>query len=359
MSGLSITVDLGALVRNWRAVAAVAAPARCAAVVKADAYGTGVEGVVPALRAAGCDCFFVAVPEEGRAVRTHADDAAIYVLDGFLPASAPLYRDHRLRPVLSDPSELRAFADWRGMETAALHIDTGMNRLGLRPEEAALLSAEDIRSAGIDLVMSHLACADEPEHPLNEEQRRRFESVRGRFADVPSSLANSAGIFLGQAFTADLVRPGIALYGGASHPDARVEPVVTLEAEILQVRQSPEGETLGYGAGETLRRPSRIAVAAIGYADGYPRMLGSSDRLTGAEVFIAGCRAPLLGRVSMDLITIDVTDLPAGAVKRGDQVELFGPRLPVDEVARIGQTIAYELLTGLSRRAVRTYVGAA
>lgn len=327
--------------------------------VKADAYGTGVEGVVPALCATGCDTFFVALPEEGRAVRDIAADAAIYVLDGFLPASAELYRAHGLRPVLSNPGEVSAFADWRRTETAALHIDTGMNRLGLRPEEAARLSTDDLERAGIGLVISHLACADEPEHPLNEEQRRRFDAVRQRFSGLPASLANSAGIFLGPAFAADLVRPGIALYGGASHPEARMEPVVTVEAEILQLRSSPEGETVGYGASETLRRPSRIAIAAAGYADGYLRALGSSDQLTGADIFVAGTRAPLLGRVSMDLIAIDVSDLPADAVKRGDRVELFGPNLPIDEVARTGRTIAYELLTGLSRRAPRRYVGAA
>lgn len=334
-----------------------AEPAECAAVVKANAYGTGSARVVPALAAAGCGTFFVALPEEGAEVRAAAPEAAIYVLDGFLPGLGDSYRRYALRPVLGSPEEIAEFARWRSGERSALHVDTGMNRLGLRMEELTALSRDDLERAGTGLLMSHLACADEPEHALNERQRERFASMRERFPDLPASFANSAGVFLGDSYLHDLARPGIALYGGASHPDARMEPVVTAEALIVQVREARRGETVGYGAAETLTRDSRIAIAAAGYADGYLRAEGIRDGHDGGEVSVAGARTPLLGRVSMDLIAIDVTDLPN--VERGGRVELFGPEMLIDDVAERGGTIAYELLTGLSRRAERVYVGGA
>lgn len=357
-AGLRYRIDLDALVRNWRRLAGLAAPAECAAVVKADAYGIGIEAAVPALAAAGCRHFFVALPEEGRRARAAAPNAAIWVLEGFFETAAELYRQDGLRPVLGRREALAAWAAAGAGAPAALHVDTGMNRLGLDLAEAAALAGEALpRRAGISLAMSHLACADEPSHPMNATQLAGFRRVAERFPGRTRSLANSAGIHLGREFHFDLVRPGIALYGGASHPAAQSEPVVTAEAAILQVRRARAGETVGYGAAHRLVRDSRIAILAAGYADGYLRAAGAADGRPGASVVIAGRVCPLLGRVSMDLMAADVTDLPENAAAPGDWAELFGPQMPIDTVAAAAGTIAYELLTGLSRRAARDYFG--
>ncbi|MGQ7794107.1 alanine racemase [Faunimonas sp. B44] len=353
-AGLRLTIDLSALVRNWRRLAGLAAAAECAAVVKADAYGIGLAAAVPALREAGCRTFFVALPEEGAKARALAPDAAIYVLNGFFPEAAALYRAAALRPVLGHRGEIESWASAAGGAPAALHVDTGMNRLGLRPDEAAALPPGLAERAGIALVMSHLACADEPGHELNAVQLARFSALPLPHPAAHRSLANSAGIHLGTAYRFDLVRPGIALYGGASHPDALSEPVATAEARILQVRNASAGETVGYGAAERLARDSRIAILSAGYADGYPRSAGKGER-PAAQVFVGGKRLPILGRVSMDLIAVDVTDLPESNVEPGGWAELFGPCMPIDDVAADAGTIAYELLTGLSRRAARRH----
>lgn len=363
-AALRYTIDLGALARNWRRLAAIAAPAECAAAVKADAYGIGAARAVPALVAAGCRTFFVALPQEGAAVRTVAPDAAVWVLNGFLSDAADTYVNSNIWPVLNSLDEVSDWAAWRrrrpgAAPPAALHVDTGMDRLGLRPEEAERVAGRPlIAEAGIALVMSHLACADQADHPLNQAQLKQTERLRALFPGLPFSLANSAGIHHGAAFHFDIVRPGIALYGGGCHPQAQSEPVVIAEARVLQLRQANAGETVGYGATRTLTRDSRIAVLGAGYADGYLRAAGGTDERPGASVYIAGRRAPLLGRVSMDLVAADVTDIPDDEVRRGDWAELFGPNISIDEVADHAGTIAYELLTGLSRRAERRYVDA-
>jgi alanine racemase len=361
-AGLRLTIDLGKLAGNWRRLAALSAPAECAAAVKADAYGIGVAPAVRALAAAGCRTFFVAVPDEGIAVRQALPDAAIphtsvYVLNGFFGDAAGDYRRHRLWPVLGNPGEISAWRAWRKDESAALHVDTGMNRLGLGVGEAGTLDDADLAACGVDLVMSHLACADEPAHPLNAVQLQRFSAVSARFPSPRHSLANSAGIHHGPAWHFDLVRPGIALYGGGSHPDAKSDPVVTAEARILQVRQVAKGESVGYGATKTMQRDCRLAVLSAGYADGYLRAAGSSDAVPGAEIAIGEHVAPLAGRVSMDLIAADVTDVPDRVLASAGWAELFGPTIDIDHVAARAGTIAYELLTGLSRRAERIYIG--
>jgi alanine racemase len=358
-----VTIDLGALANNWRMLARRAESAATAAVVKADAYGIGLEPAARALAEAGCQTFFVALADEGLRVRAAVRDAIIYVLDGFLPGAAEAFAEARLRPVLSSWPEIGEWAAFRrdgsGNLRAAIHVDTGMNRLGLTPGEARRLAqnADLLAAIAPDLIMSHLACADTPDHAMNRKQLAAFRAVRVLIPDVPASLANSAGIFLGSDYHFDLVRPGIALYGGeavAGQPSS-TRPVAALEARILQVREAKPGERVGYGATETLRRPSRIAVLGAGYADGYHRRAGSSDERPGARAYLRGRYAPLVGRVSMDLIAIDVTDV-AGA-ERGDWVELFGANIAVDEVARHAETIGYELLTGLGRRYARTYIG--
>ena len=245
----------------------------------------------------------------------------------------------------------------RGVPTgSAIHVDTGMNRLGLTLHEALDLARRtDLLTAiGPTLIMSHLACADSPADPFNLRQLALFSEIRAEFPDLPASLANSAGMLLGEDFHFDLVRPGIALYG-ASPVAAPLRTVVTAEARVLGVREVEEGETVGYGASERVKRASRIAILAAGYADGYHRQAGSSDERKGSYVHIRGRSAPVIGRVSMDLMAVDVTDVRA--VTRGDWAELFGPNVPIDDVARTAGTIGYELLTGLGRRFAREYLG--
>ncbi len=353
---LLLTIDLGALVANWRELAALAAPAECAAVVKADAYGIGIEPAVAALTAAGCRSFFVALAEEGRRVRAGAPKSIVYVLNGFFPETLEVFREAGLRPVLNSLEEVEAWARLAGPSPSAIHVDTGMNRLGLSLHEAVALARHRELHAKFapQLLMSHLACADTPDNPLNRAQRALFEEVRAEFPGLPASLANSAGILLGPDYRFDMVRPGIALYGAAFAEDRPpLSTVVTLQARILQVREAEAGETVGYGAAEQLKRDSRIAILAAGYADGYHRAAGSSGVRRGAQAFLRGRAVPIMGRVSMDLIAVDVTGIPG--VSRGEWVELFGPNMPIDAVAAAAGTIGYELLTGLSRRAERVY----
>ena len=361
LAGGRLTIDLAALAENWRSLAERAGDAATAAVVKGDGYGIGIDAAARALAEAGCHTFFVALPEEGLGVRAAVHDAAIYVLDGLIGGAAETYARADLRPVLGSWPEIEEWAAFRagGAPTgSALHVDTGMNRLGVALAEARKLTErrEVLDGLGLSLVMSHLACADVPDHPLNRKQLTAFRALRVLFPGVPASLANSAGIFLGRDFHFDLVRPGIALYGAAAVQGmSPLRPVVTLAARVLQVREGKRGETVGYGAAETLTEPARIAIVGVGYADGYHRRAGSSDRRRGARARLHGQDAPIVGRVSMDLIALDVTDIHG--VERGDWAELFGPNIPVDEVADHAETIGYELLTGLGRRYARRYVG--
>ena len=363
-AGGILTVDLAAIEANWRSLGHRAMPAECAAVIKADGYGCGIEKVAAALAKAGCKTFFVADLAEARQVRNVAPDPAIYVLNGLLSGTAGSYADIRARPVIGSMVELAewdAFASvnqWHG--GAALHVDTGMNRLGISVNEAAAL-APRIRSEnhGITLLMSHLACAEQPEHPLNERQISVFREVRMLYRGIPSSLANSSGIFLGQAAHCDMVRPGVALYGvnpipGKSNP---MRPVIELQARIAQVRTVPRGETVGYDAAWTAKRTTRIAVVAVGYADGYLRAASASDEAPGADAIVAGQRCPLAGRVSMDLLAIDITELPDNAARRGDLATLIGGEITVDALAAAVGTIGYEVLTSLGRRYHRVYRG--
>ena len=336
-----LAIDLDAIVRNWRKLNALAPSA---GVVKADAYGLGMDRVAPALHRAGCSLFFVAGLEEGAALRTLLPDAGIAVLSAPVEGFQTAYRDYRLLPVLNHPGDLAA---WPG-EDAVLHIDTGMTRLGLDPSDAAVLDRRRFR-----LVMSHLACADEPDHPLNEAQRRLFAELAPRF-DAPASLANSSGIFLGPGYRFDTARPGMALYGlnptpGEANP---MQPVVRLEARVLQVREVDRPLTVGYGATAEVRAGQRLATVAAGYADGYLR--AASPR---AGALLHGRRVPLVGRVSMDSIVVDVTGLPPGSVKPGDWAVLIGEGVDADALAEAAGTIGYEVLTSLGARYARSWTG--
>ncbi len=364
-AGGVLSIDLSAIVANWQLLSRRAMPADCTAVIKADGYGCGLEPVAKVLLRAGCKTFFVADLAEAKRLRAISPEAVIYVLNGLPPGSAGLFAEHYLRPVIGSIVELAewdAFVstnNWRG--GAALMVDTGMNRLGITPNEAAAV-APRIRSEnhGVTLLMSHLACADTPEHPLNDTQIRLFREVRILFRGIPASLANSSGIFLGNPAHCDLVRPGVALFGvnptpGKSNP---MRPVVELRARILQVRPVGKGETVGYGATWTARHATRIAVVGIGYGDGYLRAASASDGEPGANALVGGKLCLLAGRISMDLMAIDVGALPEGSVRRGDWATLIGDEITVDDLARHANTIGYEVLTNLSRRYHRIYRGA-
>jgi alanine racemase len=357
-AGGILTIDRAAIVANWRALGERAAPATCAAVIKADGYGCGIEQVAGALAQAGCETFFVANLAEARRARAVAPAAVIYVLNGLLPGTAPAYAEANLRPVIGSSAEFDEWRDFRAASGwsggAALHFDTGMNRLGFSQDEAAA-AARLGNDQGIALVMSHFACSEE-DHPLNAIQIDRFRAVRALFPGIAGSLANSSGIFLGSAAQHDLVRPGVALYGanptpGKSNP---MQPVVTLEARVVQLRSVAQGATVGYSATWTAKRPTRLAIVSVGYADGFLRAASASDARPGAEAIVAGQRCPMAGRVSMDLIAIDVTDV-GRPPSRGDRVGLLGGEIGVDDLAARAGTIGYEVLTSLGRRYRRIY----
>lgn len=373
LAGGRLTVDLGALADNWQLLNQLSGSGECSAVVKSDAYGIGIEQAVPTLWKAGCRTFFVALPEEGKRVRKAAPDAIIYVLAGYLPRTLEIYRDHALRPVIND--EINSWIEASGKDRLpyAIQLETGMNRLGMSISRfEALQASEVLASCQPDLVISHLACADSPNHPLNEMQRAEFQKTVDRYVCKNTSLANSAGIFLGPDYHYDLVRPGIALYGGASAEDHLqnnpMRPVICVEARILQVKSVLPGSSVGYGGVETIRPSDRtagreriLATLSAGYSDGYLRSAGSSDTQSGAFAAWRGVRVPLIGRVSMDLVTVDMTDHPDIDQLMGDNwqdewIELIGPTVPLDEVACSAGTIGYELLTSLGTRYHRTYI---
>jgi alanine racemase len=357
-----LTIDTGAITANWRLLADRAQPAECAAVVKADAYGLGIETVVPTLTRAGCQSFFVAHLSEALRVRNAAPLAHVYVLNGLPAGAEELYRQNGLRPVLGTFGEI---IRWRnaGGGPSALHVDTGMNRLGLSLEEArAFAERNEWESAGIELLMSHLVASEEPDNPLNGTQAERLEQVSSWFGNRIKrlSLANSSAHFLPRTPHYNLTRAGYALYGGNPTP-GRPNPmraVVRLEATILQVRHIGPGDHVGYNARWTAKRPSRIATVSLGYADGWLRSLSATDQRPGGFALVAGVRCPFAGRVSMDLVTIDVTDCPEGSVKAGHLAVLLGDGIGVDDVADAAGTNGYEILTSLGGRYQRRIVEA-
>jgi alanine racemase len=348
-SGARLTIDLDALAANYALVRARANGAETGAVIKADGYGLGASTVARRLWSEGARTFFGARLDEGLALRAALTEAKaeILVFDGLLGEIAD-YTGAALTPVLNSVDQARR---WLASTSSGgvLQVDTGMNRLGVSLEEAATLASEGIRPA---LVMSHLACASDPAHPMNTAQLAAFGEARRLFPDARASLANSAGVFLGREYHFDLVRPGIALYGGApmtagSAPALRA--VATLRGPVLQVRDVEVGGAVGYGADWTARRPSRVAIVAAGYADGVLRAAAA-----GGYSLAGGM--PLVGRISMDMLAIDVTDAPGVTV--GQEIELFGAGASIDDLAAAAETIPYEILTRISSRAVRRYLGA-
>ena len=365
LAGAVLTIDLVAVQENWRRLRTRAGNTECGAAVKGNAYGLGIEPVARALWEAGCRTYFVARPKEGEELRAILGGAVIYVLDGLFAGQAEFYAKLDLRPALISGDEARewaAFGRIYGRKLpCAIHADTGINRLGFSFSELDQLLGDRFTLEGLNvsLVMSHLACADDAGHPLNARQAEAFRAVRAKFPGVPGSLANSSGIFLGDAFTHDLVRPGIALYGG--NPTLKVanpmHAVAILDGTVMQLRELAPGATVGYSATWEARRPSRVAILGAGYKDGVPRSLSSRDDHGPAQVFISGRRCPIIGRVSMDMMAVDVTDLPAGSVTRGTRAEILGRNILIDEAAAWAGTISYELLTRLGSRYARLYTG--
>jgi alanine racemase len=359
-AGAVLTVDLDAVAANYRLLVERAGGAVVAGVMKADAYGLGMARVAPALVRAGCRVFFTAHVDEGIRLRALVPaDSTIYVLHGPPPGTAADVVEHDLIPVLNDPGQVR---EWAALcarlgrrLAAAVQVDSGMSRMGLSNADLEALGDPRDWLAAFDpvLLMSHLACADVPGHPMNASQRARFDAIRAQFPAMPASLANSSAVFLGPDFRYDLVRPGAALYGINPQP-GRANPLrqaVSLDARIVQVRTIDAGDAVGYGARYVADGTRRIATIAVGYADGWLRALSGRGC-----AFVDGVRVPIAGTVSMDSITLDVTGIPDARLLPGMTVELLGPHQHVDAVAAEAGTIGYEVLTRLGSRFERRYL---
>jgi len=352
-----LIIDLATIQSNYAKIRELAPGADAGAVVKANAYGLGATEIVPALADAGCRTFYVAHTQEGREARAAlaGRPADIYVFNGFWPAELPALREAELFPVINELAQLEQLRDQAPDLPCALHFDTGMNRLGLGPEETDALIADPARLDAIDVrqIMSHLACADEPVYPLNALQLKRFRRVREAFPGIPASLSNSAGVLLGPDYHFDVLRPGLALYGGVPAPghDSPFEPAVEIDAPVLQIRELRPGDTVGYGATFQADSPRRIATVAAGYADGLLRAFGN-----GGYGRIGETRVPILGRVSMDLIGVDITDV-AETIAPGHPVCFLGG--DIEDMADSAATISYEFLVRLGLRFHRIYKPAA
>jgi alanine racemase len=360
-TGATLTIDLDAIVANWRFLNKKVAPlSRCASVVKANAYGLGAHRVAPALYGAGCRRFFVATLDEGLSLRPLLAEAEILILNGPFTDCEDDFLSANLTPVLNSPEQI---ARWQMTAnrhdralSSALHVDTGMSRLGLNAKETQILANDKTALAAIRpiLLMSHMACADDLSHPMNREQLSAFQAARALLPSLPGSLAASSGIFLGPDWHADWCRPGAALYG--LHPGGKgpnpMHPVVRLDAKIIQVRDVDAGESVGYGATHRASQAGKLATVAVGYADGWFRALG--NRGWG---HLGGHRVPLVGRVSMDLAIFDVTGLPEGLATAGAAINLIGPGTTADDLGSAAGTIGYEILTALGRRYHRHYLG--
>lgn len=367
-AGARLTIDLSALQQNYRDLAAMAPKAECAAVVKADAYGLGIQACGPALFEAGARTFFVAQISEARNLLAALPQAVVYVLSGFIPGTAAVFAEIGARPILSSKSEVEEWsafcASSENTPPAALHVDTGINRLGVSMEDARKFAGPASSLANIDIamVMSHLACSDNPTDEMNALQHGLFGEIAALFPKAKKSLANSAAILKPNPafgdFQFDIVRPGIALYGlrAVNNMDNPMQTVATLEARVMQIRNIKAGDHVGYGATFRAEKDQRVAILSLGYADGYFRSLGAPTGEERAFCAIDGQRVPVIGRVSMDMIAIDVTMLDQDEVSRGSLVEVMGPTISADELADLAGTIGYEILNPLGQRFNRVYV---
>ena len=352
-------VDLDRLAENWRVLDRLSGRARCGAVVKARAYGHGVAETALTLHHAGCRFFFTASVEEASALRAVLPDAPIGCFDGPAPSDRDAVLRDRILPSVNSAEDLALLDSWAaaagGPVPAMLQLDTGMNRLGIGAGELDAVAGSGAFGAGDwKLAFSHLASADEPGNPQNREQKRRFDSMLGSLPEMPASLAGTGGILLGEGYHYQLTRPGIGLYGISPVPaaGAPLRPVLGLHARILQVRQAPAGEAVGYNGTARLERPSRLATIAGGYADGVRRQLGNQG-----HVHRDGLTAPIIGRVSMDSTVVDITDWPEGHAAVGDFVDLIHDGSGAEAMAGLSGTIGYDVLTGLGLRAAPHYAG--
>ena len=354
---LGLTIDLDAVRDNYRAAQQRAPSAQTACVVKADAYGLGMKQIARKLCEAGAKSFFVATADEGAELRETLREPSIdiYILNGFFSSQEKLFLAHNLRPCLASLEEIN---EWRAVKKPklhpALHIDTGINRLGLSQRDCENINPESIQEIQPALIMSHLACADRPENKMNQEQLDLFNRLRQIGKNIPASLSNTAGLFLGEAFALQMTRPGIGLYGGdpfeQPHADLPFRPVIYLTSLIAQTREIAIGESVGYGASFQAKRAARIAIIPAGYADGYARAAHN------ISVFIKGRAAPVIARISMDMLIADITDLPQNEAQRGQHVELLGANITISQLARAANTIPHNIATGLGRRLPRHYI---
>jgi alanine racemase len=358
-AGGILSIDLDAIARNYLFLCDQLGGATCAAVVKADAYGLGVAHVAPKLRDAGCSVFFVATIDEGIFLRGLLGDEEIHVFNGLAKGCEPDYAEHRLVPVLGSLGEIDLWRKFCARKEillpADIHIDTGMSRLGLPPYELDVLVQAPSKLEGMEIshIISHLACANTPSDKMNQEQLERFIQAKSALPRTKASLANSAGIFLGPQYHFDLARPGIALYGGAPQDGApnQMAQAVKLQGKILQVRDVDTPQSVGYGAAHRVKKRGKIASVALGYADGYFRSLGNKG-----SAYFGDIRVPVVGQVSMDIITLDVSGVPESHAHPGALVDLIGPNYPLDHIAADAGTIGYEVLCALSSRYHRVYL---
>ena len=354
-----LVIDVDAIVSNYQTLRSKLSNAHCAATLKANAYGLGVKKIAPALDKAGCPTFFVATLDEAVELRKilNSNRKSILVLNGFLAGTGRILKHYNITPVLNNFCQLETWVDYNSTsenrQKAALHLDTGMNRFGLDNKDIARLmkNPQILIKANIYMLLSHLACSDEPENVMNNRQLLEFRSLIGRLPKVTASLANSGGIYLGKNFHFDLVRPGLALYGSVpGHLQNNLTNCISLYGRVLQLREVDKGQLVGYGGTYKLTKRSRIATIGIGYADGYQRSLSGLS-----TVFHHGSPLPVVGRISMDSITVDISSLPDNKLQEGNFVELLGKNFTIDQAASLAQTVPYEMITGLGRRHFRYY----
>ena len=364
LASCRLTIDHTALCNNWRQLNEATPNARTAGVIKANGYGLGLGEVGLSLAAAGCEAFFVANVDEGIRLRKHLNTREIFVFSGLTRRNVAAYAESNLIPVLNTLDDIAVWSEfWKlhgSRRPCAIQIDSGMNRMGLKHDDIRKLDDDPSLKNSINVitVLSHLACADEPDHEMNSRQLENFRTLSRTFSGSELSLANSAGIGLGPEYHFNLVRPGIALYGGECSVtnDPQMQVVVQAEARIVQIHRAPKGEAIGYGASHVFDRDSVVATVSAGYADGYLRTGSEGMHQPGAYGYIGGCKVPVLGRVSMDYTAFDVTDVPGQVLEDQRTIELFGKNILLDDAARAAGTIGYEFLTSLGQRYHRNHI---
>lgn len=359
-AGTNLHIDLTALINNYHYLDQKTPSARCGAVVKANAYGLGMLPIVQALQKTKCRDFFVAYLDEGIALRSILDSTYnIYVLNGLFPHNVKPFLDYQLAPVLNDIEQLKLWVQLCQENNynypAALQFDTGMSRFGLDIGDINIIKQQSLYPFVPTLIISHLACADAPLHPANQQQLHKFTTIKTYFPSIPASLSASSGIFLGNDWHFDLVRPGAALYGINPIPEEKnpMQPVISLRSKILQLRHIPKGASVGYGATFTAPKPLYLAIVSLGYADGFFRNL--SNKIQVNHIHYPEIALPIVGRISMDCLCIDITNLPINTIHIADEIEIIGSHCSLDKIAKTADTIGYEILTSLGNRFHRIY----